>query len=929
MDKIVAKGIRENNLDNISIAIPRGKITVFTGVSGSGKSTLAFDTIFAEGQRRYLESLSSYAKQFVEKFKKPDLDYISGLSPSVSVDQKTFMRNPRSTVATITEIYDFIRLGFSKLGTPKCYQCGSEMSSGSVETIVDRLKKENLFNKSIDIFYPISMGKKGEFKKEIEFASRFFTIARVEGKTIDISQIKPLEKQKKHNLEIYIDSINSPKKNLKKLKSSLDIGFLYGEGVVIVEVENKRFIFNSELTCNKCGISYPEISPRLFSFNSPYGCCSQCEGIGQFEFVDENLVVDFDKSINDNSILPFTSLSQYKKQVKQFAKENLIDMKKAFGKLSKKHQNLILYGHESNNVTDYIKNYDKDNKEFLGVINILQSWILKSKTEESFEALSKYISVKKCNSCEGARLRKEALHIFINDKNISEFCSFNISEAMNFVDDVKFTGTKKEIWKKIKPEIRSRLTFLKDVGLSYLNLNRSAPTLSGGEAQRIRLATQLGANLTGVTYVLDEPTIGLHPRDNSRLVDALKSLRDKGNTVLVVEHDEDTIMNADNIIDIGPKAGINGGKIVYTGNLNGIKKSKNSLTGKYLNREKKIVQNIKNFTPNTRKISISNIAKNNLKNISIDLPLGHVICVTGVSGSGKSSLVSQTIFPLLSKHINNPKKKKFSEETIKGVENIDKVINIDQSPIGRTSRSNPVTYTGIFSTIRDIFSSLQISKMKGYGPGRFSFNVKEGSCSSCSGAGFNKIEMSFLPDVSVKCEECQGKRFDEQTLDILYNGKNIAEVLDMTFEEAETFFSGFPILSSKISILNSVGLHYLRLGQSATTLSGGEAQRVKLSKELIKKNTGKTFYILDEPTIGLHYQDVDNLMNVIYKLRDSGSTILIVEHNLDVINCSDYIIDLGPEGGERGGYLQFMGQREDFISSGSGETLDYLKKHIS
>ena len=928
MDKIIAKGIRENNLDNISISIPRGKITVFTGVSGSGKSTLAFDTIFAEGQRRYLESLSSYAKQFVDKFKKPDLDYISGLSPSVSVDQKTFMRNPRSTVATITEIYDFIRLGFSKLGVPKCYQCGSEMSSGSVETVLERLEKENLLNKSIDIFYPISMGKKGEFKKEIEFASRFFTIARVEGKTVDISQIKPLEKQKKHNLEIYIDSINSPKKSLKKLKSSLDVGFLYGEGIVIVEADDKRFIFNSELTCNKCGISYPEISPRLFSFNSPYGCCNHCEGIGQFEFVDENLVINFDKSINDNAILPFISLSQYKKQVKEFAIENSIDLNKAFAKLSKKQQNLILNGYESTNVSDYLKNYNKASKDFPGVINILQTWILKSKTEDSFEALSKYISIKKCDFCEGTRLRKEARYIFINGKNISEFCSLNISEAMNFVDDVKFSGTKKEIWKKIKPEIRSRLTFLKDVGLSYLNLDRSAPTLSGGEAQRIRLATQLGANLTGVTYVLDEPTIGLHPRDNSRLVGALKSLRDKGNTVLVVEHDEDTIMNADNIVDIGPKAGINGGKIVYAGNLSGIKKSKNSLTGKYLNREKKIIQNIKDFKSDTKTISISNITKNNLKNISIDLPLGHVICVTGVSGSGKSSLVSHTIFPLLSKYINNPNKKSNAKEAIRGVENIDKVINIDQSPIGRSSRSNPVTYTGIFSTIRDIFSSLQISKMKGYGPGRFSFNVKEGSCSSCSGAGFNKIEMSFLPDVSVICEECQGKRFDEQTLEVLYNGKNIAEVLDMTFEEAETFFAGFPILSSKISVLNSVGLHYLKLGQSATTLSGGEAQRIKLSKELIKKNTGQTFYILDEPTIGLHYQDVDNLMSVIYKLRDSGSTILIVEHNLDVINCSDYIIDLGPEGGEGGGYLQFMGQRNDFISSGSGETLDYLKKHI-
>ena len=928
MDKIIAKGVRENNLNNVDIEIPRGKITVFTGVSGSGKSTLAFDTIFAEGQRRYLESLSSYAKQFVEKFSKPDLDYISGLSPSVSVDQKTFMRNPRSTVATITEIYDFIRLAYSKLGTPKCFECGNEIVSGSVETIMDKLKKDKLLDKEIDIYYPISLGKKGEFKKEIEFAAKLFTIARLNGKTIEIKKIPHLDKQKKHNLEIYIDTISNPKKDIKRLSESLDLAFNYGNGVLIVESKSKRFIFNKKLTCNTCSISFPEISPRLFSFNSPYGCCQHCEGIGQFEFIDESLVVDETKSISENAILPFTSLAPYKKQVKDFAKKNSIDIKKIFSDLNKKDRNMILYGKSSSNLSDFILDYEVDTKKFTGVLNILSNWLNYTKSEETREVISKYLSIKKCKFCNGSRLRKESTNIFINKLNISEFCSLNISDAINFIKKVKFEKNRNLIWKKIQSEIESRLIFLKDVGLSYLTLDRSAPTLSGGEAQRIRLATQLGANLTGVTYVLDEPTIGLHPRDNKKLVESLKALKNKGNTVLVVEHDEDTIKNADNIIDIGPKAGLGGGEIVYAGDLKGIKKNKKSLTGDYLSGKKEILKSEKKLDKNFNQISISNIKKNNLKDINIDIPVGYITCVTGVSGSGKSSLVSQTISPLLERIILNPKRKLLRPEKIKGAEHLDKIISIDQSPIGRTSRSNPVTYTGIFSTIREIFSSMQISRMKGYGPGRFSFNVKEGSCQSCSGAGNIKIEMSFLPDVLVECDECNGNRFDEETLSIYYNGKNISDVLNMTFEEAESFFSGFPILKSKINILNSVGLHYLKLGQPATTLSGGEAQRVKLSKELIKKNTGKTFYILDEPTIGLHYHDVNNLMKVLYKLRDSGATILIVEHNLDVVNCSDYIIDLGPEGGDKGGFLQFSGSKDIFLKESKSETAVYLRDHI-
>tara|TARA_S200000501_G_scaffold207812_2_gene195297 strand:+ start:32133 stop:34931 length:2799 start_codon:yes stop_codon:yes gene_type:complete len=928
VDKIQAKGIRENNLKNIDLEIPRGKISVFTGVSGSGKSTLAFDTIFVEGQRRYLESLSSYAKQFVEKFKKPDLDHISGLSPSVSVDQKTFMRNPRSTVATITEIYDFIRLAYSRLGTPYCYECGSDISTVSVESVLNKLKEINLHNEVVDIYYPIAIGKKGEFKKELNLASKLFSIARIDGKTRNLSENISLEKQKNHNIDIYVDSISNYKKKADRLMASIETAFSYGDGVCILEVKNERLMFNQNLGCKNCNVSYPEISPRLFSFNSPYGACNECEGLGYFENFDFNLLIDDMKSIDENAILPFKDFPQLKKTLKNFCLENKIDTKKPFKKLTSNQKKILINGTNFKSMKNFLIDYESGKKNFEGILKILEKWDKGARSEEVRDSLGKYKTLNSCHECKGSRIRIEALNILINKKNIHDFCSLNIKEAMLFIEDVAFDGLDKTIWEKISAEVLTRLEFLDNVGLSYLTLNRSAPTLSGGEAQRIRLASQLGANLTGVTYVLDEPTIGLHPRDNSKLIDSLKLLKNRGNTVLVVEHDDDTIRSADNIVDVGPLAGINGGNIVFSGSLSKIKKAKNSLTMQYLLGKKEICKDLKEVNSSTKFLTVSGIKKNNLKNLDIKLPLSHITCVTGVSGSGKSSLVTETLAPGIDAIVRNSKKSKFLLEKFSDCQHLDKVINIDQSPIGRTSRSNPVTYSGIFSTIREIFSSLQISKMKGYGPGRFSFNVKDGSCPTCSGAGNIKIEMSFLPDVVVVCDECQGKRFDLETLSISYKGKTIADVLDMSFEEADSFFSGFPILKAKIEVINSIGLGYLKLGQSATTLSGGEAQRIKLSKELLKKNTEKTLYILDEPTIGLHYHDVNNLMNVLYKLRNSGSSILIVEHNLDVISRADYIIDLGPEGGENGGFLQYMGSIKKFASSKSGETSNYLQQYM-
>ena len=929
MKHIILRGVKENNLNNIDVNIPRGKITVLTGVSGSGKSTLAFDTIFAEGQRRYLESLSNYARQFVEKFKKPDLEYISGLSPSVSVNQKTFIRNPRSTVATITEIYDFLRLLYARLGKAYCHNCNIPIETTSLHSIVNIIKKD-FCEKDVEIYFPLAIGKKGEFKNELLLASKLFSTARIDGKICNLNKEIVLEKQKKHDIEVYIDSIKITDANFTRLTESLETALKYGEGLALIETNREKRIFNQTLACNNCGFAFPEISPRLFSFNSPYGYCQKCEGIGQFGYFDEDLIVpDKSKSIKEGAIRPLKESQFYKKLLKNFLHQRGIDDSKSFQKLSKKNQNLILYGDKKISITSFIKEYESAENFFDGIINLLERWFDSSKSEEVRDALSNYKKVEACSTCKGSRLRPHALGVFIENLNIFQICNLSVDKCLNFIKRIKFKNSQEIIWTKIKGEIIDRLEFLSNVGLEYLTLNRTAPTLSGGEAQRIRLASQLGAKLTGITYVLDEPTVGLHPRDNNMLIKSLKLLKQRGNTVIIVEHDEETIRNADHIIDLGPGAGPNGGNIVAMGKLSDVSKNKSSITGQYLSGNKKI--NINRLTGNPVKyFEITGATLNNLKEIDIQIPIGRISCVTGVSGSGKSTLVIDSIFKVLSSALLGGNKKKFPFiKSIKGFENFDKVINIDQAPIGRTPRSNPATYIGIFSTIREIFASLQQSKMKGFLLGRFSFNVKEGSCSECGGAGSIKIEMNFLPDVNVVCDSCSGNRFDSETLKINYRGKNIADVLNITFEEAEKFFSGFPMLKSKIEIINSVGLGYLKIGQPATTLSGGEAQRIKLSKELIKKNTGRALYILDEPTIGLHFSDVDKLLDVIYKLRESGNTIIIIEHNMDMINACDYIIDLGPDGGENGGQVIFQGTIRDFENYQNSETANYLRKHLN
>jgi len=933
LESIKITGAREHNLKDVSLSIPRGKLVVITGVSGSGKSSLAFDTIFAEGQRRYMESLSAYARQFVEKIDKPDVDSIEGLSPSISVDQKTFQRNPRSTVGTITEIYDFLRLLFARIGKPYCYKCGVEISAQSLDKMVERVLSLGNGEK-VSIYSPIVQGRKGEYRKEFEdLRSEGYLRVRIDGDIYDLDDEININKNKKHTIELLVDvAIIRPESVVVRIRESLQIALKRSGGVAVVESDKgTKFTFSDKFACPECGMSYPEISPRLFSFNSPYGSCKECHGIGVTSFCDPKLLIDNDLSISDGAIIPWQNSSYFKNIIENLSKYYDFDLKTPFKKLPAKIKKIIINGSGDEEIMFYKQRKSRVLKyweTYAGVLGITSEWYKETESPEIREKLSQYMRSSTCTACDGARLRKEALSILVEDKSIHDISKMPVENALCFFKDLKLIGREQLIGDRITKEINSRLSFLDDVGLSYLALDRSAPTLSGGEAQRIRLATQVGSKLTGITYVLDEPTIGLHSRDNLKLIETLKSLRDSGNSILVVEHDEDTIRNADYLVDIGPGAGEKGGVVVSSGGIGNLVKKKKSLTGGYLSGAIEIAP------PKTRRkpkgfISIQGAEEHNLKSVDAKFPLGVFTCVTGVSGSGKSTLVIDTLYNALSHSLYKSKDPIGKHKNIKGFKDIDKILNVEQSPIGRTPRSNPATYTGLFSPIRELFAMLPQSNARGYKAGRFSFNVSDGRCSVCSGHGNEKIEMHFLPDVYVLCERCGGSRYNSETLEIKYNGKNIADVLDMTVSEAHEFFKNVPHLKSKLDVLEAVGLEYIRLGQAATTLSGGEAQRIKLSKELSRRATGNTIYILDEPTIGLHFDDVRKLLLVIQELTNKGNTVIVIEHNLDVIKCADHIIDMGPEGGEAGGQIVAQGTPEKVTKAKGSYTGAFLKKILS
>ncbi|MBF8302418.1 MAG: excinuclease subunit [Candidatus Dadabacteria bacterium] len=934
MEAIKITGAREHNLKNIDLEIPRGRFIVITGVSGSGKSSLAFDTIFAEGERRYMESLSAYARQFVEKIDKPDLDSIDGLSPSVSVDQRTLQRNPRSTVGTITEIYDFLRLLFSRIGKPYCYRCGKEISSQNLEKMIEHVLSLGIGEK-VSIFSPVVKGRKGEYKKEIEELRRQgFLKARIDGKILDLSDAIYLEKQKKHTIELLVDLIVIRREGVRnRLEDSLKLALKRGGGVAKVETENgKTLIFSEKFACITCGISYPEISPRLFSFNSPYGACPDCQGLGMKLFFDPELVIEsWDKSIEEGAIIPWRNSTYFGRIIECVAKHFKFSLKTPLKKLPTKIKNVILYGTGGEKIKFY---RDRGSRvedywdTFPGVIGIISEWYKETESDEVRESLGKYLRFIPCPACDGSRLKKECLTILVAKKSIHDVSKMTVEECFRFFENLELSQRDKEISERILKEINSRLSFLKNVGLSYLSIERSTPTLSGGEAQRIRLATQVGSKLVGVIYVLDEPSIGLHPRDNRKLINTLKTLRDSGNTIIVVEHDEETIRNADFIVDMGPGAGEKGGEVVATGKIHDLVKNERSLTGKYLSREYAIPIPEKRRKPNGF-VKIEGASENNLKDLSVSLPIGVFTCVTGVSGSGKSTLVIDTLYNALAARLYGSKEKVGKHRGISLDNEIDKIANVDQSPIGKTPRSNPATYTGVFTPIRELFSLLPEARMRGYKPGRFSFNVEAGRCSGCKGDGEVKIVMHFLPDVYVKCEHCGGRRYNSETIEVKYKGKSIADVLDMTVSEALLFFENVPYIKSKLEVLHTVGLDYIKLGQPATTLSGGEAQRIKLTKELSRRSTGKTLYILDEPTIGLHFDDVKKLLEVIHRLVSLGNTVVVIEHNLDVMKFADYIIDLGPEGGEEGGRVLACGTPEEVSQIEGSYTGIFLKKVLS
>ncbi len=941
-DKIIIKGANQHNLKNVDLELPKNELIVFTGVSGSGKSSLAFDTIFAEGQRRYVESLSTYARQFLGQMDKPDVESIEGLSPAISIDQKSTSNNPRSTVGTVTEIYDYLRLLFARIGTPHCPVCGDEIKPQSIDEIVDKILKLDEGTK-IQIIAPIIQGKKGEYSTLLnELKQEGFIRIKVDGNVYnldetDIEDIK-IEKTKKHDIDAVIDRIVVKESAKSRIADSAQIALKKANGVMKVDViGDKELIFSEKLACPKCGLSFEELAPRSFSFNSPYGACPKCSGLGYDFVIDPDLVIpDRKKSIKQGAIYPWskTSTSYYDDVLASVAFHYNIDLDKPFEQLTKEEQDLILFGGKeviNIKVKRFGTNrYENHKMKFWGVIPFLEKRYNESNGEYWREEIQKYMKMTPCKECHGARLKPYILAVTINGKNINEVCEMPITESFEFFSNLflELSDYQMMIAKQILEEVRARLKFMLDVGLGYLNLNRMSLTLSGGEAQRIRLATQIGSGLSGVLYVLDEPSIGLHQRDNDMLIKTLLRLRNLGNTLIVVEHDEDTMKNADYIVDIGPRAGVHGGKVVAKGTLDEIKAVKESITGQYLSGSKKISVPTKRREGNGEFLKVKNAHLNNLKNIDLDIPLGKIVALTGVSGSGKSTLMQDLIHEYAIHKLRGNKPKPQGVDEILGFENIDKIIDIDQSPIGRTPRSNPATYTDVFTYIRELFAMTNEAKVRGYKPGRFSFNVKGGRCESCKGDGLIKIEMNFLSDVYVKCDVCKGERYNRETLEVKYKGATISDVLNMTVAEAYVFFENIPKIKSRLKTLYDVGLGYIKLGQSATTLSGGEAQRIKLASELNKKATGKTLYLLDEPSVGLHWYDLDKLIKIINKLADSGNTILIIEHNMDLIKIADHIIDLGPEGGNGGGNIVFEGTPEQIIKCPQSYTGQYLKSYL-
>ncbi len=916
--KIVVKGARVHNLKNIDVEIPKNSLVVITGVSGSGKSSLAFDTIYAEGYRRYVESLSSYARQFLEVMEKPDVDAIYGLTPSIAIDQKTVSKNPRSTVATVTEIYDYLRILFAKVGDVICPNCNISVKGQTPQEMVDAILALPEGTKAM-ILAPMVVGRKGEHRELLDRLRRDgFVRVRVDGEIKRLDEKITLDKNRKHTIEVVVDRIKVSQRERGRIADSVELSLKLSEGLMVLWTPDGEKIFSEHFSCPYCGFTVGELSHRLFSFNSPYGACPVCKGIGFREEIDVNRAIVEDLSLAEGAIIPFRQSDYWSSLLKAVCKETGIPLYMPFKKLNQGQKEVILCGYR------YPVEVRVGRRSFQAVYRGL-IYYLNERREEDEEAVKNFLVRKPCSACRGSRLKDEALAVFVGGKNIHQVVSMSVSEALDFFSSLKLDGTKAVIADRVLKEIVGRLKFLEEVGLGYISLDREAFTLSGGESQRIRLATQIGSALSGVTYVLDEPTVGLHPRDTARLIENLKSLRDLGNTVIVVEHDRDVIMSADHIVDLGPGAGERGGEVVYSGAIEGIKDCQESITGAYLSGRLRVCERGERRQPLRGYLSFKGVRHRNLKNIDVDIPVGCFVCITGVSGSGKSSLLMEVVYPAVYNRVYRHRLPEGEYGEVYGWQAFDRVIMVDQSPIGRTPRSNPATYVGFFTTIRELFASVPEARARGYKPGRFSFNVKGGRCENCRGEGYIKVEMLFLPDVYVRCDACNGRRYDRETLEILYKGKNIADVLEMTVEEAYEFFENIPSLASKLKLLIDVGLGYIKLGQPATTLSGGEAQRIKLAKELTKRSTGSTLYILDEPTVGLHMDDVDKLIKVLHALVDRGNTVVIIEHNLDVIKNADYIIDLGPEGGEAGGYIVAQGTPEEVAQNPASHTGRFLK----